>query len=127
MDMAEELTSIVTQVELEGTLQWFKKYKSPRPDGWTIEFYRGFFDLIGGDLLKVIEESRTNGRIRSPFNSTFITLIPKVNDHQSFDDFRPISLCNCIYKIISKIIAHRLNPILTEVISKEQFGFLEGS
>jgi hypothetical protein len=49
-----------------------------------------------------------------------------VDNPQSFDDFRPISLCNCIYKIISKIIARRLKPILSEAISKEQFGFLEG-
>jgi ribonuclease HI len=46
--------------------------------------------------------------------------------HITFDDFRPISLCNCIYKIIAKIIARRLNPFLSEAISKEQFGFLEG-
>jgi hypothetical protein len=49
-----------------------------------------------------------------------------VDDPQSFDDFRPISLCNCIYKIIAKIIARRLKPLLSEAISKEQFGFLEG-
>jgi hypothetical protein len=109
----------VTEAELKETLHIFQKDKSPGPDGWTIEFYRGFFDLIRENLLKVVEESRTNGIIHSPFNSTFITLIPKLNDPQSFDDFRPISLCNCIYKIIAKIIARRLKPILSEAISKE--------
>jgi len=49
-----------------------------------------------------------------------------VDDPRSFDDFRPISLCNCIYKIIAKIITRRLKPLLLEAISKEQFGFLEG-
>jgi hypothetical protein len=122
----QDLFVEVTEAELKETLLSFQKDKSPGPDGWTIEFYRGFFDLIGADLLKVIEESRTNGRIHSPFNSTFIALIPKVNDPQSFDDFRPISLCNCIYKIIAKIIARRLKPFLSEAISKEQFRFLEG-
>ena len=82
--------------------------------------------MIGTDLLKVIEESRINGRIHGPFNTTFIALIPKVNDPQYFDDFRPISLCNCIYKIIAKIIAHRLKPFLLEAISNEKFWFLEG-
>lgn len=58
------------------------------------------------------------------FNSTFIALIPKVHTPQSFDDFRPISLYNCIYKVTSKIIALRIKPILSRMISKEQFAFL---
>jgi hypothetical protein len=86
-------------------MQIFQKHKSPGPDSWSIEFYLGFFELIGKDILKVIEETILNGRIHSPLNTTFIALIPKVNDPLSFDDFRPISLCNCIYKIIEKIIA----------------------
>jgi hypothetical protein len=44
----------------------------------------------------------------------------------SLDDFRPISLCNCVYKIVSKVIARKLKIILLERISSEQFGFLEG-
>jgi hypothetical protein len=47
----------VTKDELKETIQSFQKDKSPDPEGWTIEFFRGFFDLIGKDLLKVIEES----------------------------------------------------------------------
>jgi retron-type reverse transcriptase len=107
-------------------MQSFQKDKIPGPDGWNIEFYLGFFELIGKDILKVVEESKLNGIIHGPLNSTFITLIPKVNGPLSFDEFRPISLCNCIYKIIAKIIARRLKPILSKSISKEQFGFLEG-
>jgi hypothetical protein len=121
-----ELYAEVTEAELKDTLQSFQKDKIPGPDDWSIEFYLGFFDLIGGDILKVIEESILNGRIHSPLNTTFIALIPKVNDPLSFDDFRPISLCNCIYKIIAKVIARRLKPLLSSSISKEQFGFLEG-
>jgi len=102
----------VTEDELKKTLESFQKDKRPGLDGWTIEFFRGFFDLLNKDPLKVIEESRTNGRIHGPFNSTFIALILKVNDPQTFVDFGPISLCHCIYKIISKIVARRLKHIL---------------
>jgi len=59
------------------------------------------------------------------FNSTFIALIPETDAPQTFDDYRPISFCNCIYKIIAKIIANCLKPILYEHISLEQFSFLD--
>lgn len=59
------------------------------------------------------------------YNSTFIALIPKSNNPTSFNDFQPISLCNCIYKIISKIIANCLQPILSNHISAKQIPFLQ--
>jgi hypothetical protein len=68
-------------------MQSFQIDKSPGPDGWTIEFYLGFFDLIVKEILKVIEESILNGRIHGPLKTTFIALTPKVNDPLSFDDF----------------------------------------
>eukprot|EP00253_Pinus_taeda_P008243 PITA_08243 len=110
--------------ELESTIKWFKKDRSPGPDGWTIEFYSAFLDLLGNDLLNIIEQSRRSGRISSAIKSTFIALIPKANHPSSHNDFRPISLCNCLYKIIAKIIANHLKPILSRHISPEQFAFL---
>lgn len=121
---SEDLTKEVTKEELEATIKWFKKDRSPSPDGWTIEFYIAFLDLLGSDLLSIIEHCKINGRISSAIKSTFIALIPKSNHLTSFDDFRPISLYNCLYKIIAKIIANRLKPILSRHISPEQFAFL---
>lgn len=90
-----------------------------------MEFFIAFFDIIRPDLLGVVEESQTLGRIYAPINSTFIALIPKSDSPVSFNDFRPISLCNCLYKIIAKIIANSIKPILSEHISQEQFAFLK--
>jgi hypothetical protein len=91
-----------------------------------MDFFVGIYDLISQDILKVIEESRVNGFIHPPFNATFIALIPKQDAPESLDEYRPISLCNCIYKIIAKIISRRIKGILSKSISQEQFGFLEG-
>jgi hypothetical protein len=112
--------------ELKEVLTLFKKEKIPGPDGWTVEFFIHFFDLVGGDLLEMVEESRSRGVIVGGLNSTFLALIPKVNKPTTFGDFRPISLCNLCYKLISKIIANRIKPFLSRSLSEEQLGFLKG-
>jgi len=89
-----------------------------------MEFYLSFFETIDPDLLNFIEKCRSTGRLYESINTTFIALIPKVDSPQSFSDFRPISPCNCLYKIIAKIIANRIKLILSDNISSEQFSFL---
>lgn len=59
-------------------------------------------------------------------NATFIALIPKTEDSSSPDKYRPISLCNIIYRIVSKVIVLRLKPILPLIISPEQSRYVEG-
>jgi hypothetical protein len=62
----------------------------------------------------------------SNINSTFIALIPKVDYPSYFDDFKSIALWNYLYKIIAKLIAVRLKPVLSKIITSEQFGLLKG-
>jgi hypothetical protein len=107
-------------------LKLFAKDKSPGPDGWTVEFFTHFFEVVGDDLLELVEDSRTRGKIQSSLNSTFLALIPKENNPRTFMDFRPIALCNLCYKLISKVIANRIKPILSRALSSEQLGFLKG-
>ena len=57
-------------------------------------------------------------------NSTSVVLIPKVPNPSKLTDFRPISLCNVIYKVISKCLVNRLRPILDDIISSEQSAFI---
>jgi hypothetical protein len=103
----------------------FKRTKVPWA-GWTsYRILLGLLQFIENDLLKVVEYSCTISQTLETFNTTFIALIPKTNNPTQFESFRPISLYKCIYKIISKIIAHRLKGILSSHISLEQFGFLK--
>jgi hypothetical protein len=120
------LESPCTKEELLEVLKGFKKEKSPGPDGWSVELFLHFFDLMGQDLLDVVEDARSRGKVNSQLNNTFIVLIPKSNLPRQFNDFRPISLCNLCYKIISKLIARRLRPFLSKALSEEQLGFLKG-
>jgi hypothetical protein len=59
-------------------------------------------------------------------NTSFISLIPKQDNAQTPDKFRPIALCNVVYKIISKVVANRLKPLLPTLVSGEQSGYVEG-
>jgi hypothetical protein len=88
----EALYKLVDKDELKKILSSLKVDKSPGPNGWTVEFFKHFFDLVGDDILEMIEESRILGYIPRALNSTFLTLIPNVNNPRLFGYFRR-SLC----------------------------------
>jgi hypothetical protein len=98
--------------EILVALKSFSKDKIPGPDDWTVEFYLHFFDLVGPNLLEIVENTRLSGKVVGAMNLTFLTLIPKASSTTTFGDYRPISLCNLCYKLISKMIATRIKPIL---------------
>jgi len=79
----ESLFQQVSEEELLGVMKSFQKDKIPGPDGWTIEFFIHFFDLIKSDLLQMIEESRISSNIHHLISSTLIALIPKKHDATS--------------------------------------------
>ena len=78
--------------------------KALGPDGFMTLFYQSCWDIIGCDVLAAVEEYRSSKSMLKYFNTTNISIIPKIKDPQTFADFRPISLCNFSYKIITKAI-----------------------
>jgi len=82
--------------------------------------------VVGDELLDLVEDIRIKGRVRVSLNKNFLALIPKENNLQSFENFRPISLFNLCYKMISKVIANRIKPVLSRELSCNQLGFLKG-
>ena len=115
----------MTLGEVEVVIHDFSSAKSLGPDRWSVEFYLGFFYLVGSELLAAVEQYRQEGYVCRYLNATYITLIPKRDRRRAFGDFRSISLCNLAYKVVTKFLSNRLKPLLTEVISREQFGFLK--
>jgi len=100
--------------------------KAPGPDGFSIHFYKACWIIIKPDLLIMVKDFHQKAKVGGSTNSTFITLIPKEFNPVSFDRFRPISLCNAFYKILSKLLANRLKPLLGQLISPTQGGFIKG-
>ena len=81
-----------TMDEVQDVIKGFKKDKSPGPDGWHVEFFLNFFELVGADLLGAVEQSRLGGKVSGALHATFITLIPKRDKPCTIVDFRPIYL-----------------------------------
>ena len=87
-------------------------------------FFQTYWSNVGMDVTHVVLSSLNLGSILKSINHTFITLIPKVNNLERVSNCRPISLCNVIYKIISKVIANRLKPLLDSIISETRSAFI---
>jgi hypothetical protein len=81
--------------------------------------------MLGDNLLQLAKEIILEGRVPENINPNFIGLIPKTDILNYFDEFHLISLHTMLYKIVSKVIALRLKPILSSIISDEKFGFLQ--
>ena len=74
----------------------------------------------------MVKAFQTKAKVGGNTNSTFLSLIPKESKPTSFNRFRPISLCNASYKILSKLLANRLKLLLEKLISPLQGGFVKG-
>jgi hypothetical protein len=120
------LTKAVDQQEIKEALDQMHPDKAPGPDGFTARFYQHSWDIIKSDLTKLIKKSQTCVKIGGGTNSSFLALIPKEKGATNFDRFRPISLCNTSYKILTKIIANRIKNILPTIIPENQGGFVKG-
>ena len=108
----------IAQEEVEKVVLQMEKGKSPEPDGFTIDFSQSCWDLVKEEIWEVVEESTQAGQILKAFNATFLTLIPKEHGVDSPGKFRSISLCNVILKIITKVMANRINPLMSRLISQ---------
>jgi len=112
--------------EVDEAMSQLKEGKAPGPDGFTTMFFHSFWEMIKQEVWQIIKESRALHWLLPSLNSTFIALIPKEEDSISPEKFRSIALCNVIYKVISKVVANRLKPLLPLLISPEQSGCVEG-
>ncbi|CAN1807737.1 Transposon TX1 uncharacterized 149 kDa protein [Linum perenne] len=100
--------------------------KSPGPDGFTSEFFKRSWSLVGGDIVSAVKTYFKNGKLHRSVNYTLLSLIPKKVNASNIRDYRPIACCNVLYKFITKVIASRIAAFLPDVISSTQSTFIKG-
>lgn len=119
------LTRGVTEEEVKRVLFSMPADKSPGPDGYTSEFFKASWRIVRGDFVVAIQSFFDKGFLPKGINSTILALIPKKTNAISMKDYRLISCCNVIYKVISKILANRMKGLLTLSISLNQSAFVK--
>ncbi|XP_020672720.2 uncharacterized protein LOC110092491 [Dendrobium catenatum] len=119
------LTLSVNTCEIRKAVFSGSSTSSPAPDGFNFHFYKSGWTIIGPLLIKAVSSFFSKGFMPRGVKTTALALIPKHNHASVIFDFRPIALCNVIYKIIAKIIANRLAPIMSSIISNNQAGFVK--
>lgn len=124
--MNDSLTHQVTDVEIKQAIQNIGGDKAPGPDGMLGAFFHQFWPTVGPDIIVEVKIFFDDFVITPQLNQTHICLLPKSEQASRMSDYRPISLCNVIYKIISKIITNRLKTVMPLIISDQQYAFVPG-
>ena len=118
----------LTLEELKESLLTFKNNKSPGTDGITVEFYRKFWDQIGKPMYHSFIYSFKHGELSASQKQAIITLLEKKGKERMFiKNWRPISLLNHDYKILTKALSYRLRKVLPYIIHHNQSAYMEGS
>ena len=116
-EMNHELTDEFHDWEITATDM--APLKAPRPNRMPILFYQHFWNIVDNVVTKDVLLWLNTSILLEPINHTFLTLIPKKGNPEHVHEFRPINLCNVLYKIFSKEIANRLKKVLPNIILKQ--------
>lgn len=106
-----------TSMEVEAALNQMHPLKSPRPDGFSACFYQQSWPTVKMEVCQAMLGFLNNDIFDVDLNSTYIVFIPKIKTPSSVTEYRPISLCNVLYKLISSVLANRLKKVLPFIIS----------
>lgn len=118
------INAFPTSEEIRTTMFSIGPFKAPGPDGFHAHFYRTQWLILKDDLCSFISNVFQQGITPPSINMTKIVLTPKVDNPESIKQFGPISLCNTLYKVITKIIVNRIMPFLSSIISPNQNAFI---
>ncbi|KAL4366199.1 hypothetical protein GQ457_05G012670 [Hibiscus cannabinus] len=115
-----------TQEEVWEAIKSVDGSRAPGPDGFNLDFYKKFWAEIKGEVMKFFDDFYNGTITDTSFNHSYIVLIPKDNNQNFIEGFRPISLVSSLYKILAKVLSRRLAKVMGELVGETQFAFTAG-
>ncbi|XP_074314415.1 uncharacterized protein LOC141649629 [Silene latifolia] len=120
------LSNEYSEEEVTEALNQMHPLKAPGPDGMNGLFFQTYWGTVGPAVVSIVLKILRGEELPTEFNKTNIVLIPKKKAPDKVSDFRPISLCNVVYKLVSKVLANRLKLFLSDIVSENQSAFTPG-
>lgn len=121
-----DLIKDVDEEEIKSAMFSIGDEKAPGPDEYSSRFFKSSWSVVGRDVCLAVKEFFRTGKLLKEINASLISLIPKIDNPQRVSEYRPIALCNVIYKCISKIIANRIKECLDDIVDSTQNAFIPG-
>jgi hypothetical protein len=123
----EDLDNLVAPFqadEIDGIVKHMPSDKAPGPDGFNGLFLKKCWQYIKGDFYFLCSQFYDGHVNLECINTSYITLVPKMDSPQTVNDYRPISLMNISLKLITKILADRLQLVILRLVHQNQYGFI---
>ncbi|KAG7564109.1 Ribonuclease H domain [Arabidopsis suecica] len=122
----QELNKPFSPKEIENSVRSMGKYKAPGPDGFQPVFYQHCWEVVGPSVVRFVLDFFETRALPPETNDAFIVLIAKVAKPEKITQFRPISLCNVLFKTITKTMVMRLKRVMSNLIGPAQASFIPG-
>lgn len=123
-EVNQELIKIPEAQEIRDALFSIHPGKAQGPDGFSTCFFQSNWHIVGRDMIQDVQEFFYSSQMPEAINETHLRLIPKILSPKKVADYRPLALCNVSYKVISKLLARRLQPLLDNLITETQSAFI---
>ena len=120
----QSLDAMISTEEIKETLWSMKPYKALSLDGLHVGFFQRFWLIMGDSMREEVERVFIERKIMEYLKKKHIVLIPKIQGPKTIGNYRPINLCNSVYKIITKIIVARIRLHLDTLVSPYQTAFI---
>ncbi|XP_061358638.1 uncharacterized protein LOC133302833 [Gastrolobium bilobum] len=122
----EFLARVPSREEIRSVVFKMGKFKAPGPDGLQAVFFQNHWNTVGESVCKLIVDIFLDPKKVKDINKSLICLIPKKDSPENMKEFRPISLCNVVYKAVTKIITKRLREFMPRMVAPNQCSFIRG-
>lgn len=121
-----QLNAKITETEICKALKDIGELKAPEVDGYNSKFFKASWIVIKLDVVAAVRDFFLHSRLYVSINTTLVTLIPKFAGAKTVREYRPISCCIIVFKIVSEVLTARLSKVLGKLIYSSQVAFVPG-